>query len=64
MDDNAFLRSMIPHHSRAILVCQESALSDPKVIDLCERVIESQQEEITHMEAILERYDAGAGTGQ
>lgn len=64
VDDNAFLRSMIPHHSRAILVCQESDLSDPEVIDLCEQIIESQQEEITQMEAILERYDAGAGTGQ
>ena len=27
--DEQFLRSMIPHHSRAILVCQESDLTDP-----------------------------------
>ena len=62
--DNAFLRWMIPHHSRAILVCQESDLSDPEVIDLCEQIIQSEQEEITQMEAILERYDAEAATGQ
>lgn len=64
VDDEAFLRSMIPHHSRAILVCQESDLSDPEVVDLCEQIIEAQQEEITQMEAILERYSAEAASGQ
>jgi uncharacterized protein (DUF305 family) len=64
VNDDAFLRSMIPHHSRAILVCQESDLSDPDVIDLCEQIIESQQEEITQMEGILDRYNAEAASGQ
>lgn len=62
--DEAFLRSMIPHHSRAILVCQESDLSDPEVIELCEQIVEAQQEEITQMEGILERYNAEAASGQ
>ena len=62
--DEAFLRSMIPHHSRAILVCQESDLSDPEVIELCEQIVEAQQEEITQMEGILERYNVEAATGQ
>lgn len=64
VDDEAFLCSMIPHHSRAILVCQESDLSDPEVVDLCEQIVEAQQEEITQMEAILERYSAEAASGQ
>jgi uncharacterized protein (DUF305 family) len=59
VDDQAFLRSMIPHHSRAILVCQEADLSDPEVIELCEQIIEAQREEITQMEAILDRYASG-----
>ncbi|MFO7532571.1 MAG: DUF305 domain-containing protein [Candidatus Limnocylindrales bacterium] len=54
--DRQFLESMIPHHSRAILVCQESALTDPEIITLCEQIIQSQREEIVQMEAILERY--------
>jgi hypothetical protein len=54
--DRQFLESMIPHHSRAILVCQESALTDPEIITLCEQIIQSQREEIAQMEAILERY--------
>ncbi|MGE0134096.1 MAG: DUF305 domain-containing protein [Dehalococcoidia bacterium] len=51
-----FLRSMIPHHSRAILVCQESHLTDPEIIELCEGIVSSQQEEIDQMKAILGRY--------
>lgn len=62
--DEAFLRSMIPHHSRAILVCQESDLSDPEVIELCVQIVEAQQEEITQMEGILDRYNAEAASGQ
>src|SRR3546814_3040762 len=29
--DTAFLRSMIPHHSGAILMCEQAKLSDPEV---------------------------------
>jgi hypothetical protein len=54
--DKAFLDSMIPHHSRAILVCEESDLADPEIIALCEQIIESQTREILQMQQILERY--------
>jgi uncharacterized protein (DUF305 family) len=53
--DDAFLRSMIPHHSRAILVCQEAELADPQIMELCAGIIETQREEIREMEAIIER---------
>ena len=53
--DEQFLRSMIPHHSRAILVCQESSLTDPEIVELCEQIVQTQREEIAQMEAILER---------
>lgn len=51
-----FLKSMIPHHSRAILVCQESDITDPEIIELCNSIVKSQQEEITQMQSILDRY--------
>jgi cation transport ATPase len=51
-----FLKSMIPHHSRALLVCQESDITDPEIIELCDSIVKSQQEEITQMQAILDRY--------
>lgn len=56
VDDEAFLHSMIPHHSRAVLVCQESDLTDPEIIELCDTIIETQLEEIAQMQEILERY--------
>lgn len=51
-----FLKSMIPHHSRAILVCQESDLTDPEIIELCQAIVKTQQDEIAQMKDILDRY--------
>lgn len=53
--DTAFLRSMIPHHSGAILMCREARLSDPEVIRLCKSIEQSQRQEIDEMKAILAR---------
>jgi uncharacterized protein (DUF305 family) len=53
--DTAFLRSMIPHHSGAILMCQEASLSRPEIVKLCGEIIKSQREEIDQMKAILAR---------
>ena len=51
--DGQFLRSMIPHHSGAILMCREAAIQDPEIAALCQRIIRSQREEIVQMERIL-----------
>jgi hypothetical protein len=53
--DSAFLRSMIPHHSGAILMCHEAELSDPEVVQLCLSIIKSQREEIDQMKRMLAR---------
>ena len=55
IDDGQFIDSMIPHHSGAILMCQEAKLSDPEVIRLCEAIKRSQRQEIDEMKAILAR---------
>lgn len=55
IDDNAFLRSMIPHHSGAILMCEQANLSDPEVRKLCTGIIAGQAAEIEQMKRILER---------
>ena len=49
-----FLRAMIPHHSRAILVCNEAAITDPDIRQLCDQIIATQQEEIAIMNRMLE----------
>ena len=52
--DEQFLKSMIPHHSGAILMCRESSLSDPRVLDLCRGIVESQKREIEEMGSLLD----------
>lgn len=54
--DKGFLESMIPHHSRAILVCQEADISDSEIVALCDSIVQAQEEEIAQMQEILERY--------
>jgi hypothetical protein len=48
-----FLRSMIPHHSGAILMCNRAAISDPAIRSLCQEIVRSQQEEIVQMKTLL-----------
>ncbi len=53
--DAEFLRSMIPHHSGAILMCEQASLSDPEIIALCREIVKAQEREISQMKAILGR---------
>ena len=53
--DAQFARSMIPHHSGAILMCREAKLSDPELVELCRGIIDAQEREIGQMRRILER---------
>jgi hypothetical protein len=53
VDDRQMMRSMIPHHSGAILVCTRASLVDADVRRLCAGIIESQQREIREMKALL-----------
>ena len=55
--DKQFLRSMIPHHAGAILMCEQSPLQDAEIKDLCGRIISSQQAEIDQMKGILQRLE-------
>lgn len=51
--DRQFMRAMIPHHSAAIQMCQESSLTDPRVRKLCEDIVASQERETAEMKALL-----------
>jgi hypothetical protein len=51
--DTQFLRSMIPHHAGAILMCEQASLQDPENRELCQTIISSQQSEIDQMKARL-----------
>ena len=55
VEDRQFLRSMIPHHAGAILMCEKSSIADPEIRKLCAGIIKGQQQEIDQMKAILAR---------
>jgi len=51
-----FLKSMIPHHSGAILMCEQASITDPEIVSLCNEIVQAQEIEIAQMQRILERY--------
>lgn len=55
--DKQFVRSMIPHHSGAILMCQEGKLEDAELKSLCADIIKAQHDEIEKMKTILKRLE-------
>lgn len=52
--DEQFLRSMIPHHAGAILMCNKASLEDTQIQELCANIISGQQTEIDWMNSKLE----------
>lgn len=60
--DRQFLRSMIPHHAGALLMCREAAIDDSDIRDLCRTIQQGQQEEIDQMKTMLRRMSSGAAT--
>ena len=55
--DVQFVKSMIPHHSGAILMCDRATISDAELKKLCSEIIQGQQQEIDQMKKILARLD-------
>lgn len=53
ISERQFLRSMIPHHAGAILMCERSEMTDVAILDLCRQIIASQKSEIESMKLML-----------
>lgn len=53
--NNQFLRSMIPHHSGAILMCEKASITDPEIARLCDGIVVGQKAEIAQMKALMAR---------
>jgi hypothetical protein len=53
VSDKQFLKSMIPHHAGAILMCEGADITDTEIKKLCEEIKSSQQREINQMKAKL-----------
>lgn len=54
IDDVRFMKSMIPHHSIAINNARKAAISDPRVRELADEIIESQVREIALMQRLID----------
>ena len=57
VSDKQFLKSMIPHHASAILMCTKANIQDAEIKDLCQSIISSQQQEIDQMKAKLQELE-------
>lgn len=51
--DVQFIKSMIPHHSGAILMCERASLQNLELKELCAGIIKGQASEIDRMKAML-----------
>ncbi len=51
--DVAWMKAMIPHHSIAILTSERANISDPRVRNLADRIIEAQRSEIDEMKTLI-----------
>ncbi|MDT0161389.1 DUF305 domain-containing protein [Bacillus sp. AG4(2022)] len=54
IEDTAWMKAMIPHHSIAILTSERASISDPRVKKLSEDIIEAQRREIEEMKKLIE----------
>jgi Zn-dependent protease len=54
IDDTAYMKAMIPHHSIAILTSERAEISDPRVRELADEIIEAQRREIDEMKRLIE----------
>lgn len=60
IEDKSWMKAMIPHHSIAILTSTRANISDPRVRELADGIIETQKREIAEMKALLRDLNGGA----
>lgn len=54
VDDVSWMRAMIPHHSIAILTSERAHITDPRVRELADGIIETQRKEIAEMKSLIQ----------
>ena len=58
VEDLAWMRAMIPHHSIAILTSERADISDPRVRALADAIIDAQRGEIAEMKRYIADIEA------
>lgn len=59
VEDIAWMKAMIPHHSIAILTSSRAKLNDPRVRKLADEIIKAQRLEIDEMKALIADLQGG-----
>ncbi len=54
VEDVSYMKTMIPHHSIAILTSERANISDPRVRKLADGIIEAQRKEIDEMKFLIQ----------
>lgn len=54
VQDRAWMKAMIPHHSIAILTSERAEIDDVRVRELADEIIEAQRREIAEMEWLIQ----------
>ncbi|MFS1080280.1 DUF305 domain-containing protein [Enterococcus faecium] len=57
VNDTAWMKAMISHHSIAILTSKRADLKDPEVKKLAEEIIRAQEEEIDKMKKMIKEME-------
>ncbi|PKH12259.1 MULTISPECIES: DUF305 domain-containing protein [Planomicrobium] len=57
IEDEGWMKAMIPHHSIAILTSERADISDPEVRELADTIIKTQREEIAKMKELIEKLE-------
>lgn len=58
VDDVAWMKAMIPHHSIAIMTSERAHIRDPRVRLIADRIIDAQVREIAEMKREIARLEA------
>ena len=58
VSDVAWMKAMIPHHSIAVLTSRRADISDPRVRELANSIIDAQLREIDEMEGLIADIEA------
>jgi len=59
VDQVSYMKAMIPHHSIAILTSERAEITDPRVRELADEIIEAQRREIEEMKALIAELEVG-----
>lgn len=53
----SYMRAMIPHHSIAIMTSERAEITDPRVRELADSIIEAQRREIAEMRSLIDELE-------